>query len=157
MKRTKAMKPKQRAQFAFDDIPKAGYLHPYVDDKKSRVLELVSHRSKFEGEKEIRILLWMDWNTREVFTSGTKTDRLMDCSREMEEWASYRSDVYPSGKKNVGGARIVDAEGYSACAAFLDHMARGSMMGMNCESLMVTKDESGKLLAKLRLQGVANG
>lgn len=157
MKRKRVVKANLRPQFEFDDIPKAGYLHPYVDDKTSRVLELVSHRSKFEDEKEIRILLWRDWNTREVFTSGTKTDKLMDCSREMEEWVSYRSDVYPSGKKSKGGVRIMDAEGYSACAAFLDHMARGRMMGMNCESLMVTRDESGKIVSRLRLQGVANG
>lgn len=151
------MKKKEIKQFDFSEIPRIGYLHAYRNGDGGRVLELVSHRTKFDDGKETTILLWRDWNTREVLTSGTKSDRLMDCSREMEEWLSYRSDVYPTGRKNADGVRIVDVEGMSACEMMVQHLARGSFMGMKCESFTATRGENGTVFGKLRLKGKSNG
>lgn len=147
------MRHKKQKEFDFEEIPRIGYLHPYKGGSDGRVLELISHRSKFDGDKEIRIILWRDWNTREVFTSGTKTDMLMDCSREMEDWLTYKSDTYPKGKKSDGGTRFVEFEGLAACEAMLQHLARGSFMGKRCESVSVSRGETGEIVGRLRLIG----
>lgn len=143
----------KKLRFDFDYPPQRGYLHPYIKGSDERVLELISHRERVGvAEASKTLVLWQDWNTRELFTSFLKGSEIIYATQEMADWLRYRTDEYPSGERKDSKHHVIEAEGYAACENLLRQYARGQFMNMKCDALTIGKDGKGIVVGKLMLK-----